>query len=139
MLCRPRRQNVRAIPSIHSSLTSCCARKHKCNCDACALAVLKDSLRGGKAIRCPVCREVVHRIVIQDASDERKSQGMRRSKSAMLARELLQSEAAVRRTSERLAFGEDVKQIVIEEVLDKGFSDSAPVQECCRDPRRRCI
>ena len=56
---------------------------------------------------------------MQDASDERKSLGMRRCKSAMLARELPPSETAVRKTTERLAFDEDVKQIVIEEVLDE--------------------
>ena len=59
---------------------------------------------------------------MQDTSDERKSLGMRRCKSAMLARELPPSETAVRKTTERLAFDEDVQQIVIEEVLDKAPS-----------------
>ena len=59
---------------------------------------------------------------MQDASDERKRLGMRRCKSTMLARELPPSETAVRRTTERLAFDEDVQQIVIEEVLDKAPS-----------------
>ena len=60
---------------------------------------------------------------MQDTSDERKSLGMRRCKSAMLARELPPSETAVRKTTiEILVFDEDANQIVIEEVLDKAPS-----------------
>ena len=55
---------------------------------------------------------------MQDTSDERKSLGMRRCKSAMLARELPPSETAVRRTTESLMFNEDLDKIVIEEVMD---------------------
>ena len=55
---------------------------------------------------------------MQDTSDERKSLGMRRCKSAMLARELPPSETAVRRTTVSLVCDEDLDQIVVEEVLD---------------------
>ena len=59
---------------------------------------------------------------MQDTSDERKSLGMRRCKSAMLARELPPTETAVRRTTKSLMFDEDLDQIVIEEVLYKAPS-----------------
>ena len=55
---------------------------------------------------------------MKDNLDERKSLGMRRCKSAMLARELPPSETAVRRTTESLMYDEDLEQIAIEEVLD---------------------
>ena len=71
---------------------------------------------------------------MQDASDDRKSLGMRRCKSAMLARELPPSETAVRRTTERLAFDEDVEQIVIEEMLDKGPPRLRPCKSATEIP-----
>ena len=55
---------------------------------------------------------------MHDTSDEKQSLGMRRCKSAMLARELPTSEMAVRRTTESLIYAEELDQIVIEEVLD---------------------
>ena len=70
---------------------------------------------------------------MQDASDERKSPGMRRCKSVML-RELPPSEATVRRMTETLAFDEDVEQIVIEEVLDKEPSRLRPCKSAAEIP-----
>ena len=55
---------------------------------------------------------------MQDTSDERKSLGMRRCKSSMLARELPLSETVVRKTTESLMFDEELDKIVIEEVMD---------------------
>ena len=78
-----------------------------------------------------MCREVVDRIVMHDTSDERKSLGIRRCKSAMLARELPPSETAVKKTTtERLIFDEDANQIVIEEVLDDKASPFQMLRRC---------
>ena len=71
---------------------------------------------------------------MQDALDERKSLGMRRCKSAMLARELPPSETAVRRTTERLVFDEDVEQIIIQEVLDRGPPRLRPCKSAAEFP-----
>ena len=68
---------------------------------------------------------------MQDTSDERKSLGMRRCKSAVLARELPPSETAVRKTTtESLMFDEDANQIVIEEVLDDKPSPFRLLRRC---------
>ena len=89
---------------------------------------------------------------MQDTSDERKSLGMRRCKSAMLARELPPSETAVRRTTESLVFDEDLDQIVVEEVMDdkapsrlrrcKSAADQVPVLDALDEAHlaklRRC-
>ena len=90
---------------------------------------------------------------MQDTTDERKSLGMRRCKSAMLARELPPSETAVRRTTtESLVFDKDLDQIVVEEVMNdvapsrlrrcKSAVDQAPCPDASKEAHlstlRRC-
>ena len=90
---------------------------------------------------------------MQDTSDERKSLGMRRCKSAMLARELPPSETAVKRTTtESLAFDKDLDQIVVEEVMKdvapsrlrrcKSAADQVPCRDASEEAHlsklRRC-
>ena len=60
---------------------------------------------------------------MQDTTEEKKALGMRRCKSAMLAREMPPTKTISRKTVERLVFDEVCDQIVIEEVLkDEGPS-----------------
>ena len=73
-------------------------------------------------LKCQVCQREANRIVVNEAADDERVPALRRCKSAMLARELPPSETAVRRTTERLMFDEDLDQIAIEEVLDKAPS-----------------
>ena len=60
---------------------------------------------------------------MEDTTEEKKALGMRRCKSAMLAREIPPTKTIVRKTTERLMFDEASHQIVIKEFLkDEGPS-----------------
>ena len=54
---------------------------------------------------------------MEDTTEEKKSLGMRRCKSAMLAREIPPTKTTARKTAERLVFDEASDQILVTEVL----------------------